>query len=486
MPHPAPLLAVLVAISTVASPPTPPTPPAPPAPPATEPAAATGLEGPWHGAIQLPGVALKFGVAFTRGPSGLSGTIDIPDQSAMGVQLDAVSLEGDAVSFRLADVPGEPTFRGTLQGDAITGTFSQGGASFPFELKRGALPRERRPQDPVPPFPYTTEELTATHGDVTLAGTLTRPEGEGPFPAVILISGSGPQNRDEEIFNHRPFAVLADHLTRSGVIVLRYDDRGVGGSTGDTENATIADFAADAEAWVKLLDARDDVGDLGLLGHSEGAIIAPMLAVRNDAVKFIVTLAGPGVPGSEILAEQNRALLLAAGAPPEIAEATASAARDLFAATKQSAPDDELREKMLALARAQTGGMMGDPPAEVIDAQLERLRSPWMRHFLEHDPAADLRQVTVPVLALLGGKDAQVVATQNAPAVEAALKEADNADATVKTIPDANHLFQPARTGSVQEYAMIETTINPEVLQEISGWIAERFGTKPAQEKVSQ
>lgn len=452
------------------------TPPAAPPPASVEPAKAAAIEGAWNGAIQLPGLALKVGVVITRGEAGLGGTIDIPDQGARGVPLDAISVDGENVSFRLAGVPGEPTFKGTLAGDTITGTFSQGPQSFPFELERGELARAKRPQDPVPPFPYTSEELTATNGDVTLAGTLTRPPGDGPFPAVILISGSGPQNRDEEIFDHRPFAVIADHLSRAGVIVLRYDDRGVGASTGDAAGANSADLAGDAEAWVRVLDGRADVADLGLLGHSEGGVIAPMIAARNDAVKFIITLAGPGVSGADILVEQNRAIMKASGAPEEMADAAAEAARELFDAVRAGAAEDVVREKVLTLARSQTGGM-GEPPAEVIDDQVRRLGQPWMRFFLGHNPAADLRRVKVPVLALLGGKDAQVVAEQNAPAIEAALKEAGNTDATVQTIPGVNHLFQKARTGAVQEYGMIATTIEPEVLEQISGWIVERFGS---------
>lgn len=472
------LLAAITGLSTPppAVPPTP-TPPTPPAP-ATEPAKTAALEGAWHGAVQLPGLALKLGAVFTRGDAGLTGSMDIPDQGARGVPLEAIAVEGENVTFRLAGIPGEPTFKGTLTGDKITGTFSQGPQSFPFELERGELARPKRPQDPVPPFPYTSEELTAANGDVTLAGTLTRPPGDGPFPAVILITGSGAQNRDEEIFDHRPFAVLADHLSRAGVIVLRYDDRGVGASTGEVSGVNSADLAGDAEAWVKVLDDRADVGDIGLLGHSEGGVIAPMIAARNDVVKFIITLAGPGVSGADILVEQNRALMVAGGAPQEMADAAAEAARDLFDAVKEGAAEDVLREKVLALARTQTGGM-GQPPAAAIDGQVRRLGEPWMQFFLRHDPAADLRKVKVPVLALLGGKDAQVVATQNAPAIEAALKEAGNADATVKIIPDANHMFQKARTGSVQEYGMIATTIEPEVLEQISGWIVERFGGKP-------
>lgn len=469
------LCLVVLAVSAVIAPPQPPSPPTPPTPPAAaEPIRAAAIEGPWNGAVQLPGAALKIGVVFTSGEGGLAGTIDIPDQGARGIALEGIAVEGDSVTFRLAGVQGEPTFNGTLAGDAITGTFSQGGMSFPFELKRGELPRPKRPQDPVPPLPYTQEELTATNGDVTLAGTLTRPPGDGPFPAVILITGSGPQNRDEEIFDHRPFAVIADHLTRRGIIVLRYDDRGVGASTGSLAGATTADLAGDAEAWVKVLGERPDVGEIGLLGHSEGGVIAPMIAARNDAVRFIITLAGTGVPGSEVLVEQNRALLLAAAAPKETADAAAEAARELFTAAADGADDQTLHEKIANLVRIQSGGM--EPPADVIDAQVTRLREPWLSFFLKHDPAEDLRRVKVPVLALLAGKDAQVVPEQNAPAVEAALKAAGNTDATVRTLPEMNHLFQRARTGSVQEYARIETTIEPEVLEQISGWILERFG----------
>lgn len=454
------------------------------APQATPPAAATtaaesnGYAGNWSGVIKLPGMELKIQVALASADGAWTGTIDIPQQGARGLKLEQIEINEDEASFRIAGIPGEPTFSGKPDGaNQITGSFSHGGASFPFELSRGELAKANRPQHPAPPYPYLEEQVTVENGDVKLAGTLTLPKGAGPFAAVILVSGSGGQNRDEEIFEHRPFAVWADHLTRAGIAVLRYDDRGVGESTGNHAAATTSILSTDAEAWVGFLKKRGEIGAVGILGHSEGGIIAPMVAARNKDVGFIVMLAGPGVSGAEVLIEQNRALALASGAPAEHAEKIVTAARPLFEAIGRKAEAATIRGLMTALVLAQSGLDELSPEMEpAIDQQMAGLESPWFAEFLGHDPANDLRKVRVPVLALFGERDVQVVPAQNQGPVEAALAAAGNTRATVRTVPGVNHLFQPCTTGGVQEYGQIETTVDPSVLKMVSEWIAANGG----------
>jgi pimeloyl-ACP methyl ester carboxylesterase len=299
---------------------------------------------------------------------------------------------------------------------------------------------------------------------VHLAGTLTVPEGPGPFPAVLLITGSGSQDRDETIFEHKPFLVLADDLTRRGIAVLRVDDRGVGGSTGGSPNDTTADFATDVEAGVAWLKACMEVDPkrIGLIGHSEGGVIAPMVAARDPAVAFVVLWAGSGVRGAELLAAQARAVAVASGAPP-------AAADEIFRHQSQmlqsvaGAPD-------AARARAALVKVAADadlPPPT--DEAIASLTVPWTRWFIAYDPAPALRALKIPVLALIGGKDVQVLPEQNIPALRAAL--AGDAKAQVLELPGLNHLFQTAGTGGPAEYGKIEETIAPAALKLIGDWI---------------
>jgi pimeloyl-ACP methyl ester carboxylesterase len=357
-------------------------------------------------------------------------------------------------------------------GNTIDGSWSQG-ASLPLVLTRGApLPPPRRPQTPAKPYPYREEDVTFTNSAaaISLAGTLTIPNGTGPFPAVLLITGSGAQDRNESLLGHQPFLVLADYLTRHGIEVLRVDDRGVGKSGGNFAAATSDDFATDVEAGVTFLQSRREVDQrrLGLIGHSEGGLIAPMVAVRNKAVRFIVLMAGPGVPGDEIIIEQARLIAIASGLPPESAQQNAIQERAILDLVKQehdpAALERALRDKLAGL---------GMPPVQ-IDAQVKGLTSPWYRFFIGYNPAPALAKVTCPVLAINGEKDLQVPPAQNLPALRRVL--ASNPAAHIEEIPGVNHLFQTATTGSPTEYATIEETIAPVVLEKISSWI---LGLKP-------
>ncbi|MCA0457780.1 MAG: alpha/beta hydrolase [Chloroflexi bacterium] len=333
----------------------------------------------------------------------------------------------------------------------------------------------------VADLPYVVEELTFTNEDVTLAGTLTLPEGKGPFPAVVLVSGSGPQDRDETIGAMKPLGLVADELTRAGMAVLRYDDRGVGGSGGDIF-ATIEETTADAAAALDFLSKRPEINadELGILGHSEGGIVAAGLGATDPNIDFIIVMAGPGVTGKEVLQEQGRQILKAEGGSDEMIEAQTSAQPAIWEAIEN---DD--REKFIELATQATlevAQLLPEADRESLgdletyaktsaEQQAAGYFNPWFRSFLATDPAADWAQTTVPVLAVFGGKDVQVPAEQNAPAIEAALAEAGNEDVTIVTLPDANHLFQQAEIGSLSEYAQLDPVFTEDFVPTLVEWL---------------
>lgn len=441
------------------------------------------VAGHWEGEIEMPGRALAVKVDLEVAAGAWSGAIDIPAQGAKRLPLGGVEVsagsDGVAVRFAIAGVPGDPTFAGKLAEDRITGTFTQGPAQLPFSLGRDAIAGPARPQEPKAPFPYASEDVRYASGDAELAGTLTVPAGDGPFPAVLLISGSGPQNRDEEIFGHKPFAVLADHLGRAGIVVLRVDDAGVGGSTAHSTPPTTADLAKDAEAGVAFLkaDMRIDPHRIGLLGHSEGGAIAPLVASRSHDVAFVVLLAGPGVPGTELLRKQNQRIFTAAGFPQARQEKLLALLDELFDALLNEPDEARRHERVVAVVREQmelNGVQAGEQTADVVERASSQAESPWMRYFLAYDPRPALRATQVPVLALGGDRDVQVDTEQNLAAIATALAEGGNQDVTVHRYPDLNHLFQHARTGLVAEYGQIEETMAPEVLETIRDWILAR------------
>lgn len=450
--------------------------------------------GSWEGAIDLPGTGLEIRAVFVREEARLGGTLDIPAQGLMAFQLDPVSWDGDTLRFVMPGIPGEPTFEGTVAVDRIEGTFTQGGQAFPFHLDRVAestAAADLRPQEPRPPFPYLADEVTFASGDVTLAGTLTLPPGEARVPAVVLITGSGPQDRDEAILGHKPFLLLADLLTRAGVAVLRVDDRGVGGSTGSDVDATYDDLAGDVEAGLDLLAAhpRIDAERIGLLGHSQGGYLAPYVAARRDDVAFVVIVAGPAVDGGEVLQEQSRLLIEAAlrrqGADAAtIAEAVEAQSSFLRALQPHLAADD--LDGARALVRRRITDENDAAPASarlapndleaVIVAQQAAVVSVAYRSFLSFDPRPSLQGLAVPVLAIYGSLDLQVGAEQNVPAMRAAL--AANPDATVTLFEGLNHLMQPAVTGLVDEYASIDVTMDERATTAIVDWVVDRTVTR--------
>lgn len=453
-------------------------------------AGSEGLEGHWKGAIELPGAALEIRVVFSGGSAGLSATIDIPQQGASGLPLQEVRREGASVHFELAAGPGLATFEGKLQGNDIEGTFMQAGVSASFHLRRAAAenPVAGKPEAPLP---YREEEVTFSNGPVRLAGTLTTPEGTGPHPAVILISGSGKQDRDETLLGFKPFAILADALTRRGVAVLRYDDRGVGGSSGDTLASTTAEFAGDVQAAMSLLRARSSIDGerIGLCGHSEGAIVASMVASSSpDEVAFVVLLAGPAVKGDRLLRAQAESLARTSGADEAQVAAALESQNRLFTVVRANEGWEQLERDLREEALAQLTELpdrqrqaIQDLDAFVeatVTAELEMARTRWYRFYLDHDPSVALELVQSPVLAVFGELDLQVPAAINTAALESAMRKAGNDDFTVSTIDGANHLFQKARTGAPSEYGVLEKQFIDGFMDLITGWVERQVSTK--------
>jgi pimeloyl-ACP methyl ester carboxylesterase len=436
------------------------------------------------------GMRLGMRVDFKTGASGLTATIDIPEQRATGLSLKNVRFDAPKVHFELPAGPGLAVFDGELKNEEISGTFTQGPATGTFSLKRGTS----TPEKPVPeePVPYKQEEISFSNGQVSLAGTLTLPPQGGSHSAVVMITGSGPQNRDEELFGFKPFRVIADHLTRNGIAVLRYDDRGVGGSTGSTAQSTTEDFAADVLAAVQLLKSRPDIDakHIGLCGHSEGGIVAPIAAARSSDIAFIILMSGSAVTGERILLAQGEAIARAEGAKEEDLRKQADHQKRIFKAVREGRGWDELRTDMRREGLAQIDKLpaaqrdtISDPGAyidKVVDGQLKMPQSPWFKYFLDFDPASVLEKVRCPVLAVYGELDLQVPATMNQTALVAALSKSGNKDYTVKVFSKANHLYQEAVTGSPKEYPGLKKEFVPGFLDLLTHWIQEKAGAVTA------
>jgi len=469
-------------------------------PPAAEsgdaPAVAASAVQTWQGEIDAGVAKIGFIAVLTPGAAGTpwSGTMDVPMQGVKGATLKDVSVTDTAVKFTFV-FPGAPEAVIDLAVDAddankAAGTIAQGGGSYPVtanRLKEGEAPKgPDRPQHPKPPFPYGASEMKFDGGaeGVTLTGTLTMPEGEGPFPGVVLVSGSGPQDRDETLLGHKPFLVLSDALTRAGIAVLRYDDRGVGASTGDFRSGTTDDFANDAESAVAALSAQAKVDPkrVGIVGHSEGGLIAPMVASRGAGVAFIVLLAGPGTDGKETLRDQIKAIQVANGVPEENVAKQVEVQQSLLQMVIDGAPEEEMKSGMRRLIAVQYGMMeptveqLEQLPDEAVDGALAGLTSAWMKRFLALDPRPYLQKVKVPVLALNGELDTQVIASINLPEIRKALTAGGNKDVTCLGINGVNHLFQTAHSGSPAEYATITETFSPGTLEQITSWIRQRTG----------
>ena len=449
------------------------------------------IEGLWMGSLEVPGgleVRILFNIS-ARPDSSINATMDSLDQGVSGIPVETVTYKDDNLRLEVKSIRG--VFEGTLKedGKTIEGKWTQAGSVFPLVLNHiEKTPDLRREQDPVKPYPYAEEEVVYKNKEagVKLAGTLTLPRSEGPFPAVVLITGSGQQNRDEEILGHRPFLVLSDYLTRRGIAVLRVDDRGIGGSTGNFSQATTEDFAGDVFAGIEYLKSREEIDSnrIGLIGHSEGGIIAPLVAVQSSDVEFIVLMAGTGLPGEDIMYLQSDLIARAEGASNETIARNEALMKSMFSTIKKEQNNLIAGEKLRKLLTDEMANMSetekqysGYSEAN-LDAQIQPLLSPWMRFFLTYDPRPTLTKVKCPVLAINGEKDLQVPPKENLRAIEEALKAGGNEDYTVKELPGLNHLFQTSQTGSPSEYAKIEETISPAALEIIGNWISGRTQEK--------
>lgn len=448
--------------------------------------AAQLTESKWLGSLAIPdGRQFRIGIEVFQKADGSTGAaMCSPDQGSFGIPIDRVVVAGDSVTFTVAAIRGSVAGRFGPEGNSIQATWHQPKVALPIALDRvEALPQpEARPQEPVRPYPYRTEEVVFPGGGdgVWLAGTLSIPKGTGPFPAAVLIHGSGPHDRDEELAGHRIFVVLADHLTRRGIEVLRYDKRGIMRSTGDFSTATTQDFAADAAAAMAFLCQRKEVasGRIGLIGHSEGGNIAPIVAAGNPAVAYTVLLAGTGIRGYEVIVQQDLASSRAKGATEEELALIRPIVEAYYRVATEEPDVAVARQKLQALY----GGLTEQQQqayrhlARGWSNQIDNVLNPWSRAWLAFDPAPVLQKVRCPVLAICGDRDVQVLAEENLAAIRAALEAGGNPDHTVRTLPGLNHLFQHADTGAIGEYSRIDETISPGVLTLVSGWVTERAG----------
>jgi len=455
---------------------------------------ASSLAGTWVGAIKIGANSLATVLNVKDEAGKLSATIDSPDQNVRGIPVSKISLDGEKLRVESSAVAAVMEAALSADGKRIEGKWTQRGQSFPIALERGEAPAgPKRPQEPTAPFPYKTEEVSILNSKsgVKLAGTLTIPSAPpggaagsgGAYPALIMVTGSGAQNRDEEILRHKPFLVIADYLARRGIMSLRYDDRGVGGSTGDATNATTLNLADDAEAVLEYLASRPEAkkGAVGILGHSEGGIIGPIVASRNASAGFLVLLAGPGLVGEDLLYLQGGAIAKAQGASGKDIESAMALNRKLYGLGRKPGDAAALKaEAKLAFLEWARGNpaLKGLGEADLnaaADQAIAPIFTPWFREFLGLDPAPYLAKVGVPVLGLFGSKDLQVPAKENMAAMKKVLGSTAKGGPSKKSLlvelNGLNHLFQTAKTGSPDEYGLIEETVSPEALRRIGDWI---------------
>ncbi len=443
----------------------------------------TSYIGIWQGMLDVGGGnILRIVFHISDEDDSLSGALDSPDQGAFGIPVSSVEISSDSIRLNVQSLNGY--YLGGLEDSIkITGIWNQNGRTFPLILKKTNKVEEvKRPQEPKKPYPYKEEEVKFQNkkADITLAGTLTLPESGNNFPAVVLITGSGPQDRNETIVNHKPFLVLADYLTRRGIAVLRYDDRGFGESGGKFSTATTQDFVTDALAAVDYLLSRKEINkhEIGLIGHSEGGLIAPLAAVKSDKVDFIVLMAGPGLPGEDILKMQSELILKANGADKDYIQKTETLNNDAYNLIKTVKDSIQLREKLDSLFNNYLNSFpenerakLGKDPEKTFKSQINFITTPWFKYFLTYDPRPTLKKVKVPVLAIDGSKDLQVPPKEDLEAISKSLSEGGNKNFKVEELQGLNHLFQTANTGSPAEYAKIEETIAPKALNAIGDWI---------------
>jgi pimeloyl-ACP methyl ester carboxylesterase len=437
---------------------------------------AQDITGKWNGALKIQGTQLRLVFNVTKSDNGYSATMDSPDQRVADIPVTNTTFENSKIKFEIANAG--IVYIGELKDSEIVGTFKQSGQEFPMNLSKKAIEKEvaKRPQTPIKPYPYYSEEVTFqnTKANISLAGTLTLPMKKGNFPVVILITGSGPQTRDEEIFGHKAFLVLSDYLTKNGIAVLRYDDRGVGQSTGDFKTATSADFATDVESAIAYLKTRNEINKkkIGLIGHSEGGLIAPIVAAKSKDVAFIALLAGTGIQGDQILLLQQKLIAKASGESDEEVQKTEAENTKVYKIIKQSTSIEQLKIDLTnyykQALKENPNGMSED---QFVNLMIENLATPWMQYFISYNPVPTLEKVKCPVLAINGSKDLQVPPKENLEGIKKALTKGGNKNVTTLELPNLNHLFQECSTGSPKEYGTIEQTFSPTAMTVVLNWI---------------
>ncbi len=435
---------------------------------------AQDISGKWSGVLKVQGTQLRLIFNITQAEKGYTSTMDSPDQGAKGIPVSSTSYDNSILKLEISNAGIQ--YEGTLdKNNAFVGTFKQGGQSFPLILTKGEIEKEKvlRPQEPTKPYPYYSEEVKFenTKDKIKLAGTLTLPEKNGKFPTVILISGSGPQNRDEELFGHKPFLVLADYLTKHGIAVLRFDDRGTAKSTGDFKKATTFDFVTDVEYAIKYLQTRKEINKnrIGLIGHSEGGIIASIIASKNKNIDFIVLMASPTLRGDKLLLLQKYKIETKMGINKQLIEHN----QQIFAGAYEIVLNKKIKQEVLSdtLSNYFTSKYGKALPENQKEALINQLTSPWMINFIRLDPAIYLKKVTCPILAINGNKDLQVPSKENLEVIKKIKNKSVETNITIKELENLNHLFQECKTGLPSEYATISPTISPTVLKIISDWI---------------
>lgn len=438
------------------------------------------FEGTWSGILKIQTMELGLVFNIKNNNGKLEATMDSPNQGAKGIPVKSVSTNKDSIYLEIQEI--QMSYSGALKNpDNIEGHFTQRGQSFDLNLSKTLSLKNNRPQEPMPPFPYREEPVNFDNktAGIQLAGTLTLPQGKGPFPAIVLVSGSGPQERDETILGHKPFLVLSDYFSRNGYAVLRYDDRGVAHSGGTFEGATTADFTTDALAAVHYLQTRKDVNKkkIGIMGHSEGGMVATKLAASQKDLAFIVMLAGPGMRGDKILLQQQEIIAKGSGVPDSTIRQSLNSNKNIYDIINAGDKDPKVREQKLKRYlnnEFKEGRLPHEPGTEkdsVINTYLQAISAPWMTYFIQYDPQPDLVKIKIPVLALIGAKDHQVLPEFNIPALKSAFAKGKNQKATVLELEGLNHLFQEAQTGMPQEYSSIEQTFAPSAMKTILDWL---------------
>lgn len=436
---------------------------------------AQDITGKWNGAINTGVSKLRLIFDISAVDGGFRTSMVSIDQTSLSIPASTTIYSAPELTVRFDNL--NAVFKGNLSEDGATieGTFTQNNYPFALKLVPGDI-ELKRPQTPQPPYPYRSEDVVFENrqAGIKLAGTLTMPSEGKKFPAVVLISGSGAQNRDEEIAGHKPFMVLADYLTRQGIAVLRFDDRGFGESGGNFAEATSADFATDAAAAVDYLRSRREIDKkkIGMAGHSEGARVAFKVAAERRDIAFVISMAGAGMPGDSILIHQNRDILNAEESVPDgYVDYYIAALERLYKVVRKHEPG------YLAANADSLAGTLTEPSLYYTQTR-EQLRqiliqvssSPWLYAFVKDDPVEDIRRVACPVMAINGNRDLQV-SSANLAHIESALRSSDNVRFNIREYPGLNHLFQTSQTGKIQEYALIEETISPRVLEDIGKWI---------------